>query len=69
MFVQLEMCFAWSGVSIFHEKLFYVSIHGYAAGSLSVLLIIIPSTVYSCKIPPLPVGCYLVVLIQDLEEM
>ena len=56
-------------MSIFHEQLVYVYIHGYAAGSLEVLFIIIPFKVDSCKLLPLPVGCYLVVLLQDLEDM
>ena len=56
-------------VSIFDEKLVFVSNHGYAAGSLGVLFSIIKFTVDPYKFLPFPVGCYLVVLLQDFEEM
>ena len=58
-----------SGVSIFHEQLVYLSIHGYAAGSLIVLFIIISFKFYSCVLSPFPVGCHLIVLLQDLKKM
>ena len=54
---------------MFYEKTIYVSIHGYAAGSLGVLVIIIICKVFSCKLFSFPVSCYLVVLLQDLEKM
>ena len=42
---------------------------GYAAGSLGVLFSIIPFKVNPSEFLPLPVGCYLVVLLKDFEEM
>ena len=65
--VRVVLCLG--GVSIFEEHILYVSIHGYAAGSIGVLVIIIPCKVYSCELSPFLFGCDIVVLIQDLEEM
>ena len=56
-------------MSIFDEQLVYVSIHGYAAGSPGVLFSMIPFKVDPCKFLPFPVSCYIVVLLQDFEEM
>ena len=47
MLAWWELSFACLGVSIFHEQLVYIYIHGYAAGSLGMLVIIIPCKVYS----------------------
>ena len=69
MFVQGELWFAWSRVSIFDEQLVYVYIHGYAAGSLGVLFSVITFKVDPCEFIPFPVGCYLVVMLQGFEEM
>ena len=65
--VRVVICLG--GVSIFYDRLVYVSIHVYAAGSLGVLVIIIPCKVYSCGFFSFLFGYYLVVLLQDLEEM
>ena len=56
-------------MSIFEEHFFNVPIHGYAAGLIGVLFIVIPCKVDSCEFPPFPVSGDLVVLLQDLEEM
>ena len=69
MLVWQELCFAWAGMSIFEEHFLYVPIHGYTAGAIGVLVIVIPCKVCPCEFPPFPVGGDLVVLLQDLEEM
>ena len=54
---------------IFDEKLVHVSIHGYAAGYPGVMFSIIPFKVDPCKFITFPVICYLVILLQDFEDM
>ena len=56
-------------MSIFNEQFLYVSIIVYVAGSLGMMVTMIPGKVYSYETFPLPVTCYLVVIFQDLEEM
>ena len=63
------MQFSGAGVSIFEKNSCNVSIHGDAAGQISVPDIIIPSEVDYGKICAFPVCGDIVVLIKGLEEM
>ena len=69
MFMRRDMWFAWLGVSIFDEHLVYVSFNGYVIGYPGLLFSIISFKVDPFKFLTFLVGCYLLVLIQDFEEM